>query len=136
MPGGYRADDHHHGGAPTLAGGYAFSAFVVANALAFVCSLLATLGLMYAGLESVDFTNRSWHFTVTVGLVRSSIRSLAIAFALGNYVVLAPVAPRTATAVCVFASSILAYGGINTGLMPVTVLARTTVMNRKSVTKM
>lgn len=39
MPGGYRADDHHHGGALTLAGkGYAFSAFVVANALAFVCS--------------------------------------------------------------------------------------------------
>uniref|UniRef100_A0A0E0IHD7 PGG domain-containing protein n=1 Tax=Oryza nivara TaxID=4536 RepID=A0A0E0IHD7_ORYNI len=73
MPGGYRADDHHHGGALTLAGkGYAFSAFVVANALAFVCSRCSPR-------SSVDFTNRSRHFTVAVGLVRSSIRSLAIA---------------------------------------------------------
>uniref|UniRef100_A0A0E0LZ85 PGG domain-containing protein n=1 Tax=Oryza punctata TaxID=4537 RepID=A0A0E0LZ85_ORYPU len=131
VPGGYRADDHRDGGAPTLAGGYAFNAFIVANALAFVCSLHATLGLMYAGMASVDFTTRSRHFTSAVGQVRSSIRSLAVAFALGTYVVLAPVARTTAMAACVFASTILVYG--NSELMSMMVLAWT--MSRKSVAK-
>uniref|UniRef100_A0A0D3H4K8 PGG domain-containing protein n=1 Tax=Oryza barthii TaxID=65489 RepID=A0A0D3H4K8_9ORYZ len=117
--------------APTLAGGYAFNAFIVANALAFVCSLHATLGLMYAGMASVDFTTRSRHFTSAVGQVRSSIQCLAVAFALGTYVVLAPVARTTAMAACVFASTILVYG--NTELMSMMVLAWT--MSRKSVAK-
>uniref|UniRef100_A0A0E0B0Q2 PGG domain-containing protein n=1 Tax=Oryza glumipatula TaxID=40148 RepID=A0A0E0B0Q2_9ORYZ len=131
VPGGYRADDHRDGGAPTLAGGYAFDAFIVANALAFVCSLHATLGLMYAGMASVDFATRSRHFASAVGQVRSSIRSLAVAFALGTYVVLAPVARTTAMAACVFASTILVYG--NTELMSMMVLAWT--MSRKSVAR-
>uniref|UniRef100_A0A0E0EQ71 PGG domain-containing protein n=1 Tax=Oryza meridionalis TaxID=40149 RepID=A0A0E0EQ71_9ORYZ len=109
--GGYR-----DGGAPTLAGGYAFDAFIVANALAFVCSLHATVGLMYAGMASVDFATRSRHFASAVGQVRSSIRSLA---------------RTTAMAACVFASTILVYG--NTELMSMMVLAWT--MSRKSVAR-
>uniref|UniRef100_J3MW48 PGG domain-containing protein n=1 Tax=Oryza brachyantha TaxID=4533 RepID=J3MW48_ORYBR len=127
MPGGYRGD-----GTPALAGSYGFDAFVVANALAFSCALLATLGLMYAGMASVDFATRSRHFASAVGLVRSSIRSLAVAFALGTYVVLAPVARTTAMATCAFASPILVYA--NTELMPMVLLAWT--VSRKSGDKM
>lgn len=35
MPGGYRADDHPNAGSPTLAGTFAFDAFILANTLAF-----------------------------------------------------------------------------------------------------
>ena len=49
MPGGYRADDHTNGGTPTLAGRYTFDAFILANALAFTFSAMATISLMFSG---------------------------------------------------------------------------------------
>uniref|UniRef100_A0ACD5XRI5 Uncharacterized protein n=1 Tax=Avena sativa TaxID=4498 RepID=A0ACD5XRI5_AVESA len=54
LPGGYRADDHPDGGTPTLAGRYAFDAFIMATTLAFVCASLATTGLMFSGMAMVD----------------------------------------------------------------------------------
>ncbi|RLN03384.1 hypothetical protein C2845_PM13G03530 [Panicum miliaceum] len=58
LPGGYRADDHADPGTPTLAGSYAFDAFVISISLAFICSLLATIGLIYSGFASVDYSIR------------------------------------------------------------------------------
>ncbi|KAM0887349.1 hypothetical protein ACQ4PT_029082 [Festuca glaucescens] len=51
-PGGYVADDHAQGGTPTLAGSYAFDAFTMANMLAFTCSAMGTIGLMYSGITT------------------------------------------------------------------------------------
>ncbi|XP_062193523.1 uncharacterized protein LOC133896904 [Phragmites australis] len=50
LPGGYIQDDHPNGGTPTLAGSYAFDAFMVANTLAFICSTIATVGFMHSGI--------------------------------------------------------------------------------------
>ena len=47
VPGGFIADDHTNRGTPTLAGRYTFDAFMMANALAFICSIIATVGLMF-----------------------------------------------------------------------------------------
>jgi hypothetical protein len=62
-PGGYVADDHAHGGTPTLAGSYAFEAFTMANMLAFTCSAMGTIGLMYSGITTVDLPIRQKHFS-------------------------------------------------------------------------
>jgi len=60
LPGGYeRAHGDGNGETPTLAGRYAFDAFIIAIALTFICSLLATIGLIYSGFDAVDFTIRT-----------------------------------------------------------------------------
>ncbi|KAE8771510.1 ankyrin repeat-containing protein [Hordeum vulgare] len=46
--------DYSGNGMPNLSGRYVFDAFIVANSLAFMCSGLATINLMYAGTSIVD----------------------------------------------------------------------------------
>ncbi|CAL5008349.1 unnamed protein product [Urochloa decumbens] len=101
LPGGYRADDHDDAGTPTLAGSYAFDAFVISVALAFICSLLATVGLIFSGFASVDYSVRGRFSDRSKLLLHSSVRSLAVAFAIAIYLVMAPVALKTAIAVCI-----------------------------------
>ncbi|KAF8749909.1 hypothetical protein HU200_012522 [Digitaria exilis] len=48
LPGGYIADDHPNGGTPTLARVKQFQGFMMANTLAFFCSSLAVLSLVFA----------------------------------------------------------------------------------------
>ncbi|XP_039827964.1 uncharacterized protein LOC120689668 [Panicum virgatum] len=67
------------GGAPTLAGRYTFDVFVVANALAFICSSLGTAGLMYSGITTVDLPIRQSHFLKSLFFVSSSLTSLVVA---------------------------------------------------------
>uniref|UniRef100_A0A0E0LZZ2 PGG domain-containing protein n=1 Tax=Oryza punctata TaxID=4537 RepID=A0A0E0LZZ2_ORYPU len=112
LPGGYRADDHPNGGTPTLAGSYAFDAFVISIALAFICSLLATSGLIYCGIPMVEFSIRFKYFNASMHLLRSSVRSLSVAFALGVYLAMFPVASKVAITVCVIVSSGLLYGNV------------------------
>ncbi|KAF0915692.1 hypothetical protein E2562_037833 [Oryza meyeriana var. granulata] len=100
-PGGYRADDHRPGGAPTLAGRYAFDVFIIANTLAFICAGLSIISLTYAGVAAVDIRTRMISFVFSAMFMASSARSLGVAFAFGMYVVLAPVARTTAIAACV-----------------------------------
>ncbi|TVU19906.1 hypothetical protein EJB05_36088, partial [Eragrostis curvula] len=109
LPGGYVADDHANGGTPTLAGRYSFEAFVMANALAFICSSLGTVGLMYSGITTVDLPIRQRHFLRSLFFVSSSLTSLVAAFALGTYTVLAQVAHKTAVAVCVIIPVVVIY---------------------------
>ncbi|KAG2537763.1 hypothetical protein PVAP13_9NG269900 [Panicum virgatum] len=66
------------GGAPTLAGRYTFDVFVVANALAFICSSLGTAGLMYSGITTVDLPIRQSHFLKSLFFVSSSLTSLVV----------------------------------------------------------
>ncbi|KAM0836496.1 hypothetical protein ACQ4PT_062306 [Festuca glaucescens] len=96
IPGGYKAD----GGTPTLAGGYFFDAFIVATALAFICSLLATTGFMLAGIPMVGLRTRKLYIISAETSFSNSVTCMSIAFALGVYIVLAPVSRGTAIAVC------------------------------------
>ncbi|XP_048562486.1 ankyrin repeat-containing protein At5g02620-like isoform X1 [Triticum urartu] len=109
LPGGYRADDHINGGTPTLVGRYTFDAFMMANALAFICSSIATIGLMFSGSSMVKLVSRQINLRTSVFFVSSSLTSLAAAFALGVYMVLAPVAHDTAIAVCAFTPLAVLY---------------------------
>ena len=101
IPGGYKADDHYNGGTPTLARRYIFDAFIMADTIAFICSVLATINLMYSGMAMVSLALRYWHFNTSLFLAYSSVTSLGAAFTLGMYLVLAPVARWTAIAICV-----------------------------------
>jgi hypothetical protein len=94
VPGGYRGDD----GTPVLAASHSFQAFIIANNLALLCSSMATIGLMYAGITTVeiDIRTRMNAFILSILLLNSSARSLAAAFAFGMYAALAPVAHAAA----------------------------------------
>jgi hypothetical protein len=109
LPGGNRADNHPNGGSPTLAGRWYFDAFMVANTLAFICSSMATIGLMYSGMAMVSLPFRRVHFVIFLFFVSSSVTSLTAAFALGVYMVLAPVARSTAIAICAISPLVLLY---------------------------
>lgn len=100
IPGRYRQDEHNFEGTPTLGRSYTFDAFLIANTLAFVCSSIATIGFMFSGTSTVDLNIRKIYFGISVAFGASSISSLTAAFALGVYVVLAPVAHKTAVAIC------------------------------------
>ncbi|KAM0912363.1 hypothetical protein ACQ4PT_012840 [Festuca glaucescens] len=111
VPGGYRADDdpessHHTAGTPVLAATYSFQAFIVANNMALLCSSMATISLMYAGITTVDIGTRMRAFVLSIFFLNSSARSLAAAFAFGMYAALAPVAHAAAvvTWLCTAAS--------------------------------
>lgn len=111
LPGGYKADDHVNGGTPTMAGPgrWYFDAFMIANTLAFICSLLATVGLMYSAISMLPLRHRYMHLGVSVHFGGCSITSLIAAFALGVYMVLAPVARSTAIAICAMSPTVLLY---------------------------
>lgn len=101
LPGGYRADDHNNGGTPTLAGRYTFDAFMMANALAFISSAIATIGLMRSGSPLFKPQSRKFYLGIAFHFMETSVACLFAAFALGVYMVLAPVACKTAIAICV-----------------------------------
>uniref|UniRef100_A0ACD5TZ12 Uncharacterized protein n=1 Tax=Avena sativa TaxID=4498 RepID=A0ACD5TZ12_AVESA len=108
LPGGYIEDDHKNGGTATRAGRYTFDAFMMANTLAFICSSMATIGLMFSGTSMVKLKSRQINLRVSVYLITRSVTSLAAAFALGVYMVVAPVALATAT-----------MDGTNSGIMDI-----------------
>ncbi|KAL6633921.1 hypothetical protein ACP70R_026592 [Stipagrostis hirtigluma subsp. patula] len=113
LPGGYyQSSSDGVPGTPILAGSYAFDAFILSNALAFFCSCVATFNIIFAGKPTRDNSMRNKYMTDSFRLMRSAVRSLMVAFALGLYVVLAPLAHgHTITiAVLVILSSCLLFG--------------------------
>ncbi|XP_037451123.1 ankyrin repeat-containing protein At5g02620-like [Triticum dicoccoides] len=122
MPGGYRADDHTNGGTPTLAGTYAFDAFTLANALAFTLSAMATISLMSSGSPLVHPRSRTTHLIIAYYLLSTSVTSLVAAFALGTYMMLAPVAHKSAIGVCVMSSLVLLYQKLEFAIKHIAVL--------------
>uniref|UniRef100_A0A0E0LKP1 PGG domain-containing protein n=1 Tax=Oryza punctata TaxID=4537 RepID=A0A0E0LKP1_ORYPU len=84
-------------GTPLLArhGSYAFDAFILADALAFVCSFMATSILLYAGMPAFSLNTRFANINFAYSLMMNSGRSLVAALALGLYVVLLPPVGRT-----------------------------------------
>ncbi|XBI75788.1 hypothetical protein VPH35_069114 [Triticum aestivum] len=113
LPGGYKADDRTNGGSPTLAGTYAFDAFMMANTLAFICSSMATVGFMFSGTPMVNRRSRKFHLRSSVHFMEASVTSLTAAFALGVYLVLAPVAYKTAIAICVVSPFALLWKNVD-----------------------
>ncbi|XP_062203236.1 ankyrin repeat-containing protein At2g01680-like [Phragmites australis] len=106
LPGGYRADDHSYGGTPTLAQSKQFQGFLMANTLAFFCSSLAVLSLVFAGTPTVELPMRYMHYNISIWLSLNAVGSLAIAFAIAVYIMITPVAAKTALAVIVVIVSI------------------------------
>ena len=113
IPGGYRADDHTNGGTPTLAGKYTFDVFTIANALAFTFSAMATISLMFSGSPMVSLQIRKMHIQLAYFLIAISVTNLTTAFALGSYMMLAPVAPKIAIAICVMSFLVLVYQNLD-----------------------
>lgn len=104
VPGGYRTDDDQHkGGTPVLAQNYSFLVFIMANNLALLCSGLSLVSLIYAAATVIDLRIRVKAFVLSIGFLNSSARSLAAAFSVGIYAVLAPVA-RTVAVVTIACS--------------------------------
>ncbi|KAL6606407.1 hypothetical protein ACP70R_042060 [Stipagrostis hirtigluma subsp. patula] len=110
LPGGYYQSGSNNAGAALLAGSYAFDAFILSDTLAFICSCIATFSLIFAGVPAMDISIRLRYFEISALVLRSSGRNLVVAFALGLYMVLAPVAHTTAVAVCVIISISSLYG--------------------------
>ncbi|KAF0906671.1 hypothetical protein E2562_012245 [Oryza meyeriana var. granulata] len=93
LPGGYRSAGA--AGTPVLAGSYAFDAFVLSDALAFLFSFSATSVLLYAGVPAYTLETRFRTINCAYGLMMNSGRCLVAALALGLYVVLLPPVGRT-----------------------------------------
>jgi hypothetical protein len=111
LPGGFRTDDMkgkpNTAGIAMLANKPVFNAFIVANTLALVCSALATMNVMFAGVPAVDIRTRMSAFFMSIFFVYISAKSLAVAFLLGLYAVMAPAAPVTAYISCAIAAPFL-----------------------------
>nr|QNQ73369.1 Lr14a [Triticum aestivum] len=107
LPGGYRTDNHAYEGSPIHAGSYVFDAFMMAITLSFICSSVATIGFVFSATPMVSLFTRRANFNVSVFSMWSAVTCLSLAFALGVYMVLAPVARSTAVAVCVITPAVL-----------------------------
>jgi hypothetical protein len=101
VPGGYRADDHTNGGTPTLAGRYAFDAFMMADTLAFIFSAATVLCFGRSSSPLINRRSRLLYLVRAFDFMEFSITCFIAAFALGVFVVLSPVAHKTAIAICV-----------------------------------
>ncbi|XP_025828315.1 protein ACCELERATED CELL DEATH 6-like [Panicum hallii] len=114
LPGGYYQSSSDGGvpGTPILAGSYAFNAFILADALAFICSCLATFSLVFAGVPAMGLSARYRHTWISTMLLHASGASLMASFALGLYLVLAPIAHAIAITVCVISSGALVFGNL------------------------
>ncbi|CAL4894285.1 unnamed protein product [Urochloa decumbens] len=119
MPGGVRtpgdvaaapAPAPSPAGTPVLSGRYAFDGFVVSNALAFICSTLATFSLLYCGVAAVDIHRRIKLVSFSLAMLLAAARSFCAAFGFSLYLLLAPVEYRTAVVSCVMVSFALLDG--------------------------
>ncbi|XP_072951004.1 protein ACCELERATED CELL DEATH 6-like [Typha angustifolia] len=100
LPGGYKAD-----GTPTLAGRYTFKAFIIADALAFIFSMLSTFWITFGGSVLVQPRLRSYYVVCSNTLLVLETRCMIAAFALCIYLVLAPVSNSIGIVVCVTTSA-------------------------------
>ncbi|KAF8765898.1 hypothetical protein HU200_008047 [Digitaria exilis] len=116
LPGGYYQSTSDGGvpGTPILAGSYAFSAFILADALSFILSCLATFYLVFAGMPAMELSVRYKYINVSSRFLLTSEGSLMASFALGLYLVLAPIAHDLAVMICITSSVALVFGCMET----------------------
>ncbi|XP_008778951.3 protein ACCELERATED CELL DEATH 6-like [Phoenix dactylifera] len=103
VPGGYIADDHPGRGRAVLAKEYAFKVFLVSDASALVCSIVATFWLMRAGTSTVDRPTRIRAFKWALKFLQVAFQGMSTAFAMGIYVVLPPSSKHISILLCIIA---------------------------------
>ncbi|XP_038988012.1 protein ACCELERATED CELL DEATH 6-like [Phoenix dactylifera] len=103
VPRGYIADYHPGGGTAVLAKEYAFKVFLVSDAFALVCSILATFWIMYAGTSTVDRHTRRRALRGAINCLWMAFAGMCTAFAMGIYVVLPPSCKRISILLCIIA---------------------------------
>uniref|UniRef100_A0A0E0LZS7 PGG domain-containing protein n=1 Tax=Oryza punctata TaxID=4537 RepID=A0A0E0LZS7_ORYPU len=101
------ANDHVNGGTPTHSGRYTFHAFITANTFALIFTGIATIGLMYSGYPLFNSRSRKTYLVTALYCMETSVTCLIATFAVGLYMVLAPVAHKTAMAICVLSPIVL-----------------------------
>ncbi|XBH88086.1 hypothetical protein VPH35_075415 [Triticum aestivum] len=97
LPGGYKTDE----GTPALARTKQFQGFLMANALAFLCSTVAIISLSFAGTPTVELLMRYTQYNLSIFLALNALGSLVVAFIIALYVMITPVAAITFIAVIV-----------------------------------
>ncbi|GJN32547.1 hypothetical protein PR202_gb21061 [Eleusine coracana subsp. coracana] len=88
VPGGFIADDHSHPGTAILARRFAFRAFAASNAVAFLCSIVATCYFIYGGAREVPASHRWSYNAPASGLLPVAVQFMIAAFAFGFHLVL------------------------------------------------
>ncbi|KAJ4821422.1 Ankyrin repeat protein family-like protein [Rhynchospora pubera] len=91
MPGGYRADDHHKAGSPTLADKYAFKAFLILDTMAFIFAFHSTMLLMFRGVTSSKPHLKKGFVSRALWYIILASRCTILSFAFAIYVVLSPI---------------------------------------------
>lgn len=109
VPGGYRADDRTNAGTPTLATTNTFSAFILATAMAFYFSAMATISLMSSGCPMILLQTREVNLQKAYFFMMNSVSFLAASFSIGTFMILSPVLPLTALLVYAMSCLILEY---------------------------
>ncbi|PVH64972.1 hypothetical protein PAHAL_2G394800 [Panicum hallii] len=88
VPGGYVADDHPRAGTAVLARRFAFRAFVASDAMAFLCSIVATCFLVYGGAVQVPRGQRLLYQRSASVFLPPAAQLMVAAFAFGIHAVL------------------------------------------------
>ncbi|CAL5083273.1 unnamed protein product [Urochloa decumbens] len=114
VPGGYVADDHPRSGTAVLARRFAFRAFVASDAMAFLCSIVATCFLVYGGAGQVPPGQRRFYQRSASGLLPPGAQLMVAAFAFGIHVILGEANRWLVTVVYVLAlgAVLLCFPGI------------------------
>ncbi|KAL6885467.1 hypothetical protein ACP4OV_010246 [Aristida adscensionis] len=87
VPGGFVADDHPGAGTATLARRFAFRAFMVSAAVAFLSSIIATAFHIYGGTKEIPRGHRIRYTSLASGLVPVATQFIIAAFAFGVHLV-------------------------------------------------
>jgi Domain of unknown function len=98
VSGAYKVDLNARNQSPEL--NLAFKAFIITVTFAFISSITATGLFMYAAMTYIDPIDRCQNLRSSLRLVKTATKCLVIAFALGAYVILAPVSKWLAVLIC------------------------------------
>lgn len=110
MPGSYKTDGDREG-TLALASRYGFKVFVIADILAFYCSVAATFSLAeYSNRDDVDPLVRRIYAQRAVRFFHVALKSVIVAFALGVIVVMWDISLVTVVIVAVATSALVLYG--------------------------
>jgi len=111
MPGSYKIGGDPMAGTPELGRRYGFKVFLVADILAFYCSVAATFSLAeYGDRDDVDPLVRHIYARRAVWLFHIALRSVIVAFALGVSVVMWDISVMTTVIVGIAALGLVVYG--------------------------
>jgi hypothetical protein len=111
MPGSYKTGGNPKAGTPELGSRYGFKVFLVADIVAFYCSVAATFSLAaFGNQENVDPLIRRLYAERALWLFHVALKSVIVAFALGVSVVMWDISIATTTIVAIAATVFILYG--------------------------